>query len=440
MIRHIFPMLIRKRTFCVKAQGNSMLPLFHPGDVVYVKKIHLSKIKKDDIIFVYKDKKPMIHRVIYIAYHSNKKIRYFITKGDNNPHSDGKVYPRNIYGVVYQIKQKNQIFKMDELYLIQSSLYFNEILKIKKAFEKNKIDFLFLKGLPLHFYYEKKYPGRLFADCDILARIKDEFKIKKIFQNCKYTAEITEYSKTHKKLKDKLTEITLFKIIHGFPVTFDIHFEPVFLMNQIGKINALYPDYLMEKMTELFLKEKCVINYRENTYPILSPVNLITYLSLHFFHHNFRQIYRLSLLNYVLKSIPNTKKSDFYNNLAQTIHTFKIEGFVYPSFILLKKYTNSGIPDNFIKEIKPDESKVKYIKKNILNINVFNTESRITAGINRFKNIFFLSPNSLLKKFLILFNIQVTYSLYWTAKMKIKNMTIGRLRRLNQTKESVGHS
>lgn len=399
-----------------------MLPLLHPGDIVYVKKTEISKIKEDDIIFIYKNKRPMIHRVIYIVNDCNKKIQYLITKGDNNANSDGKIYSSNIYGLVYQIKQQNQILKMDDLYMIQSSFYLNEILKIKKAFEKNKIDFLFLKGLPLHFRYEKKYPRRLFADCDILCSGKDEVIIKKIFQKYKYTQEITEYSQIHKKLKDKLTEICHSKIIHGFPVVFDIHFEPVFMMNQIGKMNALYPDHLMEKMTALFLREKQVIKYRKNTYPILSPVNLVMYLSLHFFHHNFREIYRLKMLNQIIADIPNPQKSKFYNKLSDQIQTFKLKGFVYPSFLFLRKYTNCEIPDEFINQIQPEKNKVEYIKKNILTTEVFNGEFRIGGGINRFKNIFFLSPNPIREKISIIFNIQVIYSLYWIIKMKVKSL------------------
>ncbi len=95
------------------------------------------------------------HRVIY------KTVNYLVTKGDNSFESDGKILPRHIIAKVYKIKRNTQTFNPESLYLLQSTLYLQEINQIKKLFEREKIDFVFLKGLPLHLYYEKTHPRRM---------------------------------------------------------------------------------------------------------------------------------------------------------------------------------------------------------------------------------------------------------------------------------------
>ncbi|MFN4212726.1 MAG: hypothetical protein ACK4FL_02050, partial [Microgenomates group bacterium] len=55
--------------------------------------------------------------------------------------------------------------------------------------------------------------------------------------------------------------------------------------------------------------------------------------------------------------------------------------------------------------------------------NIFDDEPRIKAGINRFKNLFFLSPQPLWRKFLVFFNRQVLYSLFWVLWRKLKTIS-----------------
>ena len=42
-------------------------------------------------------------------------------------------------------------------------------------------------------------------------------------------------------MKDKESELAYYKIINGFMVTFDLHLEVVFMMTQLGRLEALYP-------------------------------------------------------------------------------------------------------------------------------------------------------------------------------------------------------
>src|SRR3989344_5401953 len=154
------------KNLTIKTFGNSMLPFLADGDILNIKKITFQKIQINNLItFKYKSKF-ITHRIIY--KNVNNKNAFFITKGDNNPIADYKIYPKQIIGKVESIKRNNRTLNITDLYFFQSTLYFQEIIKTNKILTKNKIDFLILKGLPLHLYYEKKYPNRIYADCDIL--------------------------------------------------------------------------------------------------------------------------------------------------------------------------------------------------------------------------------------------------------------------------------
>ncbi len=98
------PHLVKKKSFAFKAEGDSMLPILHPNDVVQYKKINFKQIRINDIILVHKNKRLFTHRIIY------KTDRYLITKGDNNLESDGKIYPRQIIGKVAKVKRDGKEF------------------------------------------------------------------------------------------------------------------------------------------------------------------------------------------------------------------------------------------------------------------------------------------------------------------------------------------
>ena len=148
-MRKLITSLQRQRQFRLKSQGASMLPFLRPGDVVYYKRIKLHQYLVKDLVLVKKKSRYFTHRIIY------QNNRYMITKGDNNPESDGKINPDQIVGRAYQIKRNSQIIDPEQIYLLQSSLYFQEIVKIKQAFEKENIDFVFLKDYLFIFIMKK---------------------------------------------------------------------------------------------------------------------------------------------------------------------------------------------------------------------------------------------------------------------------------------------
>ncbi len=304
---------------------------------------------------------------------------------------------------------------MDNVYWLQSTIYFQEILKIKKIFDKEKLNFVFLKGLPLHLYYEKFRPRRLYLDCDMLIA-KDQFeRTEETLCKIGYKKNDVSLSKGQKYLNNKAVEVIFCKPVSRVPVVFDLHTETVFMMTQLGKLNALYPQKLIDQFTADCLKSKRNVNVQGNKFLILDSEFLILYLALHFFHHNFRGTFRLEFLNKVIRK----SKIDWSKEL-EIIKKYRLQNFIYPSFFLLKKYYHTPISNRFLENIQPANPLTRELVNRIIrNTNVFNDEPRVTAGINRFKNLFLLSPHPWWQRLLVFFNPSVIYSVFWTTKRRL---------------------
>ncbi len=398
----VFKNIIKSNKFLLKTTGTSMLPILQSGDIVEYKKTTLGKCRLNDIILVKKNGRMFTHRVIY------KNQNYLLTRGDNNYNSDGKIHPSQVIGKVNKLKRNRLLINPQDVNLYQSTIYLREISKIKTVFEANSINYVFLKGLPLHLFFEKKHPERLYSDCDLLVGKDDYEKTENLFRKLSYHKSIKEFSPIHKYLKDKPTEFSFYKKIKGFLVIFDVHLEPVFLMNQLGKLNELYPQKLINEMTNKFLHTKRKITIQNESFYILTAENLILYLALHFFHHNYRGIHRLEFLDKVIrKSHPELISG------SKKIRYYRVQNFVYPVFFMLKKYFGTPLPKGFLSSITPAEDKLRYIKKNVMKTNVFEDEPRVQTGINRFRNIFFLSPEPIYKKVFVFLNPAVLYSVFW---------------------------
>src|SRR3972149_814314 len=383
--------ILRRIGFIGKTEGESMIPLIYPKDGVYIKPGTASKLKVNDIITFEQQNKLITHRIIY------KKSGYVITKGDNNPQSDGRIYPNAVIGKVYKIKRNGQVFSPESLYLIQSTLYFQEVIKIKRAFEKAKIDFVFLKGLPLYLYFEKSRPRRLYADCDVLIDKKDFHKAERILYAFRYIRETK---------KTKEIENNYIKTINGLIVIFDIHLEAAFLMTQFSNLGALYQQKLIDKLTIELLKTKRKVRIQGANFYFLSKNFQVVYLFLHFFHHNFRGASRLDFLDKIVRKSRLSTKN--WQDIAFIINDYQLANFVYPAFMLLRKYYQTSIPKFFLASIKPGFTNLINLI-DFKNLSVFDDESRIRAGVNRFKLIFMLSPQPFWKRLMIFFNPQVVY-------------------------------
>lgn len=397
----------------IKTFGNSMAPIFVNNDILYYKRVAFRNIKTNDIVIVAKNHQYFTHRVIYTSE------KYIVTKGDNNIHTDGKIYPRQVVGRVYRIKRKSDYFAPKDLYRTQSLFYFNEINGITKKLSSQDIPFLFLKGLPLYLYYTNNNPQRLYADCDILVRPDDFSKTKKILEKAGYFhIETTPIKFSRKGIRP---EYAFYKKIHGFPVIFDVHTEPVFLMAKVPTEN-LYPRTNIDAMTEEYLNECRTINLDCHTYPLLSPIHLIIYLTLHFFHHNYRGAYRLSLLHLVIHEELKGKKQKeidaLWDGINSHIKRFDLQNIVYPCFIFLRNYYHTAIPDRILDEITPKGYAGVYIKKQVLAIDPFSDQTTVESGIERFMSVFILTSSPIYKKVLSFFNIQVLTLIFDVMKGK----------------------
>ncbi len=393
-----------------------MMPILRSHDIIYYKVTSFLKCGVDNIIIIQKNNNVFTHRIVY------KTSKYLITKGDNNIISDGKIYPSQIIGRVHKIKRDGKVYKIKSIYLLQSAHYFQEIFKIKQRFDDLGVDFIFLKGLPLHLFFEKSHPKRIYNDCDLLINKNDWKKVHERMERFGFRRIETSYSKIHKILKNKPTELLYVKNVNDVPVVFDIHLEAGFLMNQLGKLNAFYPQSLIDKMTENLLDEKKLVEIQDQYFPIPSPANLVIYLSLHFFHHNYRGWHMIDFLSKIVKRYQ--KNHDILKEIKDKIILYRLQNFVYPVFLLLEKYYTCHLPKGLLGSIKPDNKRLSYIKKNILTVNIFDEEPRIRGGINRFKNLFFLSPNPLYERLLIVFNLQVIYSVFWVITLWVRRSLI----------------
>lgn len=384
-----------------------MLPILQPGDWLYFKKMSYRNFKVDDIVLVRtRFHNYFVHRMLY------KSKKYAVTKGDNNLFTDGKINPKRIIAKVTKIKRGNHILLPTSLYLVQSSYYLNEIIKIKDEFDGSHINYVFLKGLPIHLYFEKSHPKRVYADCDILVDEKDATKAKAILKAKGYRSVGEPLIKTLKETN--YPEVSYQKSLRGFPVNFDIHTEAVFLMTQLGKIDSLYPQKHVKKLTQELLHNKKTVKIDGHSYKILDNRYLILYLLLHFFHHNYKGIFRLELISIVIKQSRLGKKD--WEFLSNKINEYRLSGYIYPALLLLRKYYNNELPVSFLRMIKKKPS----VASEIVNSgSVFGVEDRMTSGINRFINIFRLSESPTVIKLTILFNPEIIFYSAFVLKEKL---------------------
>ncbi|OGG15864.1 hypothetical protein A3D78_05920 [Candidatus Gottesmanbacteria bacterium RIFCSPHIGHO2_02_FULL_39_14] len=403
--------LIRKRSFSLKADGSSMLPIIRPGDILHIKKTAFQNVKEGDLIMAEKKKQFMVHRIIY------KSKQYLITKGDHNLKSDGRILPQNVHAALTHLTRNGQLLRAEDYYLVQAGSYLKELAKISRVFDRQNLDYVFLKGLPVYLFLQKNLPMRLYADCDLLISPKDYPAALVALEKIGFHPVESSYSPIFKFLKKLPTEKVFIKKTSSFPVVLDIHLEPVFLMNQISGLDALYPQKQINLLTELFLEQKRVFIYKNIKFNLLSANHQLLYLALHFFHHSFSGFYRLALIRSAsLKLIGD------WQELVNLILEYRLENFVYPSFLLLEKYYPQSLHSGFLNKIKPAGNKIKLIKK-ITSGKLMESETdQITAGRKRFTNIFFLSPQPLAKKLSVIFYPSVINSVMFVLYKATVNL------------------
>ena len=398
--------IFKKGLFNIKVSGDSMYPILHDQDVVSFKKIKINQVKKNDILLLYKLNHFFVHRLIY------KTDKYLITKGDNNNYDDGKINKKNLLGKAIFVKRSGQKFNIEHFYLAQSSVYFDQIANINKTLTKENINFAFIKGLPINLHYFKKHSQRFFYDCDVLIPVNQKKEVINIFKELGYKKTSTDI---FKKREDFWQE-SFYKTVNGFPVVFDIHYQVSFLMTQISNLDCLYPLNLVNNMSKEIIKNRQIIKINGNYYPVISKVYLALLLLLHYFHHNFQEIYQLEKISNLISKLSRPQ----IKQLMALINYYQVNKYIYPCLFYLNKYFQSDSSKQLLKTFKL-KNKNTMVLIDSMKMGPFNKRGRVEAGIVRFKLLFYLSPRPLIKKIFIFANPEVVFLIYKILDDRLRN-------------------
>lgn len=372
-------------------QGKSMAPLILPNDKIII--VKASSLKVNNIVVFKKEERLIAHRLIYVSPTKD----FFVTKGDNNLKSDGKIKPSQILGKVNSVKRNGETIKLSHIYLSQSSAYLEELTKINKVLGQKCIPYIFLKGLPLHLHLGQTFPKRLYLDADILINKTDLTQVDKILVYLGFKKQ--KHTLFDKKIKGS-TQISYLKETNPFPVIIDLHLEPAIGFTKLKSINKLLPS--TKQFTQHLFKNVQEINLNKRNFPILSTEALILYFFLHLYHHNFHGAHRLEFMDAIIRS----QKID-WDKVVATTRKFNFTNFVFPGISILRQHYETPFPAAFIKAITPFPAQRLVVKVIAKLISPFNSGARAQEGAKRAILLFLLSPSSLTLKIKTLFHKEV---------------------------------
>ncbi len=363
---------------------NNQLGFLLPGDVIYFKK-KTGHLLIGDVILIEEKKELSIRKTVYISE------RYVLAEGQSKKDIRRKILPKHIIGKADFLIRDGQKIVLEDIYKYRAFLYMKEAIKITKELKISNIEFVFLKGIPIHMYYERTYPKRIFRDCDILIQANNFKKVRNILIKLGFNPipNITNMN---------VKEFNFSKTINGIPVVFDVHTEIVFVA--INKhSNLFYPEEKVAKLNSIFMNEKVFFTLHKEALPVLSAENFFIYSSLHLFNHNYTGTFRYELLKNVLLE----KRLDLAI-IQLRIQEFELENFIYPVLLFLKKYYFISVPHSFIKNVKPKKGIVSYIRKNIFKNAIFDESSIAHDRRIRLQYHFNLSSAPFYKKIIAMCN------------------------------------
>jgi signal peptidase len=98
--------------FCFKANGQSMYPFIRNGDVLVIKPVHISELKRGDVIlFRPARNRCIVHRIV------GKKDREdrlrLLVRGDSSLRSDGWISSSQVLGRVESLKRSEKIIGLN---------------------------------------------------------------------------------------------------------------------------------------------------------------------------------------------------------------------------------------------------------------------------------------------------------------------------------------
>lgn len=389
-----------------------MRPLLFTGDIIEYRKISFSQVNINDIILTYKAGIFMTHRVIY------KTDRYLITRGDNNRKADGKMSANNIMGRVVRFKRNGTWHTIEEQYIAQSLYYLKEVQRISKQLQTQNIPHVFIKGVMTSLKHYGKLPQRIYADCDLLIHRESFRKVRSIFEREGYIFLQNQQSLVLPS-KDQIPKFEgdFYKKVDTTPVYFDVHLEPVFLMTKVDGMGVLYKDSMRKELGEHLMRNRDWIHFeRGEKYPICSITDQIIYLALHFFHHNNTDITRLFFIHELVRI--NRRKIK-WDRLIDTIKRFSLEVYVYPAFLLMRRYFKTPIPLNVVRRLTIQGYKKKIIDFAMRSSDIFSEDTRLRGGVLRFILIFLMSPEPVWKKLFVFIHPDTIITSVWVIARKL---------------------
>lgn len=102
-----------KQQHALPVTGNSMLPLFCPGDQAIIRHGN-ANIRRGEIIVFQRNNQLTIHRVIHI-HHDSQQGTVITTKGDNLTYFDAPVQFDQVIGRVQAVQRDGRTINLDTL-------------------------------------------------------------------------------------------------------------------------------------------------------------------------------------------------------------------------------------------------------------------------------------------------------------------------------------
>lgn len=407
----------KKNIFRIRSEGMSMFPLLQPGDSIEFQRISPKQVKINDIVLLYCNETFITHRVVY---RSGDGI---VTRGDNNPKEDEGVSLEHIIARATRFKRKGKWFTFDDVYANQSIAYIPAIVEVSRSLKKSSIRHVYIKGLVASLKYLNRFPARIYGDIDLLIKREDITKTNTVFTSLGYH----RYDDPWLSFREPTPlvqrfEVDYIKKLRGINVVFDVHLEPVFLMIKMNGMDLLYRNTLRSKLGDHFIANATSLSVMGTKVPVCSSSDQVLYLLLHIFHNNFTDSIRLHLVDQVVRK---TMKPLYWKHFQKITLQFKLEGYVYPSLILLRRYYKTPIPSSIITSLQPKGVIKQFVSNYVIrNTNIFRSPTRISGGILRFALSILLSPEPLYRKLLILIHPKTLFSVGWLAVKKLQTVIL----------------
>jgi len=398
----------------LKIKDQNMYPLLQMGDIATFKKTSFTLVKPNDLVLITRKNSPIVRRIIL------KNDEYCITKIDGGKMSDNTVITaHSIIYAISSVKRRSVTIDLYEGYAVQSSVYWHQILVLMDSFKKNHIDFVFLKGLPLHLYYEKNYPKHMYTDCDILVNPFSKNKLEGAFHEMGYVKENDSSPSFQRFAQHEEIELDFTRKVSGIIVRFDVHYSV--------SMSTVHFNGLRKKLGSLskeMLMTKKYVSIDSKRFPLLKEDLLILYLLLHQVNHSWKDLKGAVFINTIVNSIAKKRKGHIdWKVILDTAKKYSILNFIIPGLYLQKIYFTLCEPlivcqkvyrDNYLYTMKVFNTMYEDIYPNNLSV----TKIKTPLLSNKFTIRFSLYDATFMTKCKELFNIKFFVYLFLRAFKK----------------------